>query len=237
MQEQENLTPREIQGLPRYLLRRVVPDGEVEHEFAIPLPFFVVDAAMLEVFRESPTTVGVRLDYRRTSLSTGSVEYYLFGTGKDEKRLRLGTVFICAQDDHLTYINASPLEGFSDKDLDAIQDTLNTIVYVCMQELSEHQAYTRNLLETMVYGLVDNERTEPQLHLSMTSGPTRTGAHSSWPEDDWAWEQVNLHHRPRMEVREEWLQRLSPDRTLRDKPGSFRHAVNRKRKGIRKAGT
>ncbi len=61
------------------------------------------------------------------------------------------------------------------------------------------------------------------------------GTHTSWAEDDWAWEQVNVQKRPRQEVRGEWLQRLSENRpALRDQARSFRHAVNPERKGSRK---
>ena len=211
-------------------------EAEELNEFAIALPFITIDAAMLEVLRKSPQKFGVQLDYRRTALSTGSVEYHLFGTGKSEKRLRIGTIFVCAQDDRLTYIDTSPNDRFSSEEKTLIQGTLNTIVYYSMFRLHDHQAYTQELLKEMP-ALSDDNLPEPKIHLAMTSGSTKTGSHQSWPEDDWAWDQVNLHQRPRMAVREEWMQRLSPDRTLRDKPGSFRHAVNRERKGKRKAGT
>ena len=63
----------------------------------------------------------------------------------------------------------------------------------------------------------------------------KLGTHKSWPEDDWAWEQVNTLKRPRQEVRAEWLQHLSPERRkLKDPADSFRHAVNPNRKGGRK---
>lgn len=65
--------------------------------------------------------------------------------------------------------------------------------------------------------------------------PHKLGSHISWPEDNWAWEEVNIKKRPRLKVRAEWMERLSEKRELRDKPRSFRYAVNPKRKEKRKA--
>jgi hypothetical protein len=65
--------------------------------------------------------------------------------------------------------------------------------------------------------------------------PHRKGGRPRYPEDDYAWEQVNVNHRDRKDVYPEWKERADPDRLkqLADPQDSFNKAVRaaRGRKG------
>ncbi len=197
--------------------------------YPLPLPFPAVDAYVLELITPLTTIPFItrpRYKLRRTTLTTGSARYYLDAVSGGN-RANLFSISIRMVDGELTYLSLErPLEGSA--------YTIDTL-YEFARWLIEAMFKDRNSIherKSTVSGSIQ-EQVSTLLYLAPEAllTPRKQGSHQSWPEDNWAWEQVNTVGRSRKEVRSEWLQRLSPKRkTLSDANDSFRKAVSPHRK-------
>jgi hypothetical protein len=232
----------------------------LKHELAIPFPLPAVDAYLREVCVTLTRAISrreTRLGYRRVALTLGSIEYSLTlsAATPDQSFDRLSVVDIYARalDHSRTYLSIEPASVLQPSADAAAQAAFITLVQsiagffsTMTEQLYEEQAQFERLLSQQRAN-ADDQHSYPatprsdlataarQLGGLLGAMPRKIGSHQSWPEDDWAWEEVNTKKRPRAEVRAEWEQRLSPERKLKDPKDSFRHAVLSGRKGGRKA--
>jgi hypothetical protein len=221
----------------------------------ISRPFLAVDAAAEEYLIHELQKNDPGIVVRRAKMTTaGSARYILSlshkGGAEVFAELKLRMI-----NEHLTYIVINPVAKtrpqISEKNeiskvLEALQNTLALLrgavfesftLWLRVDQQNMNELFTES---SALDGALD---TLNQVHLTssiaaaqaLIQSPQRLGERVSWPEDDWAWEQVNVKKRPRREVRGEWLQRLSQKRPqLKDPERSFRHAVSPNRKGDRK---
>jgi hypothetical protein len=209
-----------------------------KNEFATSFPFPAVDAMILEIISENKANVmiGGAAEFRRVPLTSGSVvfQFQTADRAVTGGGIPLGSIFISMLDDRTTYIYSNVSTHISSPS-DSIQRLLNDIVLVTLDELERRLDHGQNLLAVKRQQIPDGRPSINAEFLANLKSIPKRGSHTSYAEDNWAWDEVNVKKRPRAEVRKEWMQRLSQGRKLQDPPGSFRHAINRKRKGKREA--
>jgi hypothetical protein len=226
-------------------------------------PFSAVDAALWEFFMIHKATPAWTI--KRSPLTTGSAKYTFYYSKKDSRSvfelrprmINADTTLLYAvltQDpeppDLLINIgqqvtdDGQPDLSHPSVELIGIIRRITDTFSDWMNDEEEHGRIMREMAETMEGISHREEPISPSkievsevLDAALRGDPQPgRGTHTSWSEDDWAWEQVNILKRPPREVRIEWEQRLSEARPkLKDLDRSFRHAVNPARKGGREA--
>jgi len=197
--------------------------------YPIPLPFPAVDAYVFELVTPLTTIPFItrrQFRLRRTTLTAGSARYFLDAVSAGN-HANLFSILIRMVDSELSYLSIDlPAGGtpYSTETLFEFARWLIESMFKDRNSIHEHKSTasgsTKEQGATLLY-------LTPEALLT----PRKQGSHQNWPEDNWAWEQVNTLGRPRNEVRSEWIQRLSPKRkTLRDANDSFRKAVSSHRK-------
>ena len=205
-------------------------------EDAYALPLGVVDAALWTYFARLKGFGGFRLTHRRQTITTGSAVYHVSLTIEGEPEY-IGSIVLQMFDERLTHVFAEPKHApMAPEWRHLIEEILGTFLDTLARLLPQDQQHIRQMASKPRSANHASLSLNAAMQALTSSGVSKVGTHLSWPEDDWAWEQVNTQARPRADVRREWEQRLSPDRPkLKDPARSFRHAVNPKRKGRRKA--
>ncbi len=220
----------------------LMPEGTspLERADILPYPFSLVDAALEEFLIEQRQLPQVTA--RRQQLSSGSARYLLqFTDPKDT--LKIAIIRARMVGENATHIVISPTslsQPIPGELLEGYLESLHAWLTIFIHWLAEEQLRVtqfmkdKHVRQEAVLSLPPPDLQRLQAYfeeLRSTSTQPKRGGPYSWPEDDWAWEQVNTLRRPRREVRKEWEQRLSPDRSpLQDIDRSFRHAVHRSRK-------
>lgn len=204
-------------------------------------PYGIVDAMIYEtlversaielfkVTRKPLTSTSARYLVRLTkSLETGVVAEILIRMASEQRTL---AVFSCPPSipTEEASIFKSALHGIIRDHLFLEQRRLDRMI-------QERERQEEDQTDTLQRENGD-ETAAALAKIAASPAPYKRGRHESYEEDDWAWEQVNIKKRPRLEVRKEWMERLSPGRDLVDPPGSFRHAISRRRKPKRDSGT
>ena len=220
----------------------LMPEGTspLERADILPYPFPLVDAALQEFLIEQKLLP--ELTARRQHLTSGSARYLLQLT--DPKHtLKLAIIRVRTVGENATHIVIT-VGSFSKPGpaefLEGYLESLHAWLAIFTHWLTEEQGRVakfmqdRHVAREAMLSAPPPDRQKLQAYFaalrSASTEPKRGGPYS-WPEDDWAWEQVNQLGRPRREVRAEWEKRLSPDRPpLQDIDRSFRHAVNANRK-------
>jgi len=222
-----------IRQLSRAL--RSFPLGRFEQ--VLPYAFAVVDAGLWECFISRK--IVSFLTSRRQRMTTGSARYILtWREGADNfAEIQIRTV-----GEEATHIAIIPGTFARQNHLDEPNGIIEATLEIFIGWLNKDQLRMIEALEEekrseeeidALWRPKDEDVLKEQLSQYIAASPTphKHGSHISWPEDDWAWEQVNTHNRPRNVVRIEWLRALSPTRRqLSNAADSFRKAVNPKRK-------
>ena len=220
------------------VFRRHLPDKAFGIENILQHPFPIVDAALL-VFLEREHPKGTHI--RREGQTSGSARYVLEYTDP-QLALRVAIIDIRMVKENATYVEIA-LAKFAQvtprEQIFGYMEYFQAYLAQFMDELEQEQAEIAEVLETKRKraSKILPSPSEPILldfllaPLRTEELPPRRGGPFTWPEDDWAWEQVNISNRPRREVRSEWQMRLSQERPkLRDQNRSFRHAIDPRRK-------
>ena len=220
----------------------LMPEGTSPLERADILrhPFPLVDAALEEFLitqRQLPQVTA-----RRQQVSSGSARY-LLQLADPKAMLKIAIIRVRMVGENATHIVITPTsfsQPIPGELLEGYLEVLHGWLAIFIYWLTEEQVRVAKFLkdqhaarEAMLTALPPDPQKVQAYFAALRSARTQSkrGGPYSWPEDDWAWEQVNTLSRPRREVRKEWEQRLSPDRPpLQDIDRSFRHAVNPKRK-------
>jgi hypothetical protein len=181
----------------------------------IALPYFVLDAQLERLLRK---TFAFGITSRRVQLSSGSARHEL----RFEKHLQ-GWLEITATHHNVTEIGMGIAPDLPTDLQERIRVFFSSVVDA-FSMIAEDSQVPEAIAETTAFreSIAGLKQTQSDNHGS--------SGRRSWPEDTWAWEQVNSHKRPREDVKPEWLARLSANRPLEDVNRSFRYAVDSRRR-------
>ncbi len=190
--------------------------GGLSHEYVLPYAYPIVDAALWEfltaLLKKEPTSS----QFTRHRTTEGSVAYTLFAPGY-EKRIPLADLQIRMVGEQKTYVSieARPtledVPANSQRALQAYCDiqliAFVTSIWIDADRMAKLAAATPTPENTRVS--VDEHGNISNVMPSAIREAIRrnTGGRPRQSDDDWAWEQVHIHHRPHKEVKKEWRQR------------------------------
>ena len=208
----------------------------------VPYPYPMVDASLDRFLRRNVELFQHGVTIQRRQETSGSVRYLL--QFKDpEQALSVAVIEVRMVGEQATHITITPagfkrpvrykfLQGY----IEYAHAVLALFTYSLSQEHLRTVQYLKAREHAQVAALAAPQPDPAKLQafldeIRSKENPPRRGGPYSWPEDDWAWEQVNIQKQPRRKIRVEWEGRLSPDRPqLQDMDRSFRHAVGKSRK-------
>jgi len=227
-------------------LSDLMPQGleHLERADIVPYPYSMVDASLDWFLRRNQDLFQQGITTQRRQETSGSVRYLLQFKDPDQA-LRVAVIWVRMVGDRATHISIIP-GGFQrpvyGQFLLGYVEYLHAVLTLFINWLSQEHLRTVQYLTTRQEAQADAlaaPQPDPAKlrafldEIRSKENPPRRGGPYSWPEDDWAWEQVNIEKQPRRKVRAEWENRLSPDRPrLQDMDRSFRHAVGKTRKSV-----
>jgi hypothetical protein len=183
----------------------------LQHEYVLPAHFAVLDAALREHLRLA-SEFGDPHKFRRTRLTEGSVQYFIYRED-DAGTWHLAHFGLRMSSADQTYISVTlrPLPP------DAPPQEREYLEGWCKLQLIYFvNAFwgDQKRMKELAAGSPTPDNTavvSAELGIlapaAIQSIPRDVGGRPRQSDDDWAWEQIHIHHRPHREVKKEWRQR------------------------------